>query len=138
MGSDSMADFYTVIRNGYLVKKGQVEVFYSKAKEAMAKILTKEGYLKSLKLKEAIPSEFQSSKFKTLVVELKYDEEGNPAIKKIQKVSKQGMRVYKNAKNLPRILSGLGLAIISTSKGLLTDKEARKRNLGGEIVCKVW
>ena len=72
------------------------------------------------------------------MVEIKYDQEGNPVIKKIQKVSKQGMRVYKNAKNLPRILSGLGLAIISTSKGLLTDKEARKRNLGGEIVCKVW
>ncbi len=131
MWSDPIADFCTIIRNGYMARKSQVTMPYSKFKESMAKILVKEGYLEDLKIK------LQDFK-KKLVVTLKYGKEGKPALRQIQRISKPGRRVYKNVKNLPKVLGGLGLAIISTSKGLLTDKEARKRNLGGEVICKLW
>ncbi len=116
-----------------MAKKRKVVIPFSKVKKEIVDILVKEGYLKKLKA--------QSSKLKAqkeLVVVLNYDKGGNPAITKIERVSKPGLRIYKKSRDMFPILSGLGLSIVSTSKGLMTDKQARKKNLGGEVICRVW
>ena len=113
--------------------KLKVQIPYSKLKEEMAKVLSEQGYLKEFKV--------QGSRLKVkrnITIELKYDKKGKPVLTKIERISKPGLRVYKGSKNIPRILSGLGIAIVSTPKGLLTGRQAKKQNLGGEIICQVW
>ena len=140
MSSDPIADFCTSIRNGYMAGKLKVQIPYSKLKEEMAKVLNEQGYLKEFKVQgSSLPAGEAGLKAKrNIIIELKYDQKGKPVLTKIERVSKPGLRVYKGSKKIPRVLSGLGIAIVSTPKGLLTGKQAKKKNLGGEIICQVW
>jgi small subunit ribosomal protein S8 len=128
--TDPIADLLTRIRNAYLAKKASVRVPHSKAKEALTKVLAQEGYLEAYALEgEGIKQE--------IVITLKY--EGPIAvIKKIDRISSPGRRTYLQAKYIKPVLGGHGMLVISTSKGLLTDKQAKKENLGGEVLCRVY
>ena len=129
--TDPIADMLTRIRNANMVSHETVEIPSSKLKVELAKLLKSEGFITNYEVKEV-------GKFKVLVITLKYDEKHKPVISKLERISKPGLRNYSKAKDLPKVLGGLGVAIISTSKGLLTDRKARKANLGGEVLCYVW
>jgi len=129
---DPIADMLTQIRNAQAVGKERIEVPHSKVKEALAKLLLKEGYLAAVKVFKP-----RGKPFKKLSLELKYFE-GGPFISHIKRISTPGRRVYVRKEALPSVLGGYGLVIVSTSRGLMSAKEARKRNLGGELVCEVW
>jgi small subunit ribosomal protein S8 len=129
--TDPIADMLTRIRNANLVSHESVEMPSSKLKLELAKLLKSEGFI-------ADYSEEIRGKFKVLTITLKYDERRKPVITKLQRVSRPGLRMYTKSKNLPQVLGGMGIAIVSTSKGLLTDRKARKENLGGEVLCYVW
>ena len=129
--TDPIADMLTRIRNANSAKHKTVDVPSSKMKTAIAEILFKEGYIKSF---EIISNENQGM----IRITLKYDEKGTRVIDGIKRISKPGLRVYANKEELPKVLNGLGVAIISTSKGIMTDKEARKLKIGGEVLAYVW
>ncbi|HJC50104.1 MAG TPA: 30S ribosomal protein S8 [Candidatus Anaerostipes avistercoris] len=130
--SDPIADMLTRIRNANTAKHDTVEIPASKMKTAIAEILLKEGFIKAYDIKE-------EGSFNTIVITLKYGADKNEKIiTGLKRISKPGLRVYAGAEELPRVLGGLGIAIISTNKGLLTDKEARKENVGGEVLAFVW
>ena len=131
MFTDPIADMLTRIRNANIVSHEEVEMPSSKLKVELAKVLKEEGYITDYTEKEV-------GKFKVLSITLKYDEIHKPVIANLKRVSKTGLRVYSKAKDLPQVFGGLGIAIISTSKGLMTDRKARKENLGGEVICYVW
>ncbi len=131
MNTDPIADMLTRIRNANQVSHKEVEMPASNLKVELAKLLKSEGYISDYSVKEV-------GKFKVLNVALKYDTENNPVITNLQRVSKPGLRTYSKAKNLPQVLGGMGIAVVSTSKGLLTDRRARKENVGGEVVCYIW
>ncbi len=131
MNTDPIADMLTRIRNANVVSHETVSMPASKLKIELAKLLKSEGFISDYEVVDA-------EKFKSLVVTLKYDSNRKAVITNLKRVSKPGLRSYSKAKNLPQVLGGLGVAIISTSKGLLTDRKARKENLGGEILCYVW
>lgn len=128
--TDPIADLLTRIRNANMVHHASVEIPASKLKIELVKLLKEEGYIANYEI-------FEKNSFKFINVELKYI--GNkPVIKGLQRVSTPGLRTYSKAKNLPRVFGGLGIAVVSTSKGLMTDKLARKENIGGEVLCSVW
>lgn len=127
--TDPIADMLTRIRNGQSAKKVSVTMPSSKARVAVAKVLADEGYITSYSTEE------DGAKAE-LTVQLKYFE-GAPVIEKIQRVSKPGLRVYRGKEDLPKVLGGLGVAIISTSAGVMSDREARKKGVGGEVICVV-
>ncbi len=129
--TDPIADMLTRIRNANSAKHKTVDVPNSKMKTAIAEILFKEGYIKSFEL---INNENQG----VIRITLKYDEKGARVIDGIKRISKPGLRVYAGKEELPRVLNGLGTAIISTSKGLKTDKEAREAGMGGEVLAYIW
>ncbi|MCR5792281.1 MAG: 30S ribosomal protein S8 [Lachnospiraceae bacterium] len=130
--SDPIADMLTRIRNANTAKHDTVDVPASKMKVAIAEILLKEGYIKDFSLEEV-------GGFKSIHITLKYGQDKNvKVISGIKRISKPGLRVYAGAENLPKVLGGLGIAIISTNKGVITDKEARKENVGGEVLAFVW
>ena len=130
--TDPIADFLTRVRNAYSAGNRVVEIPSSKMKVAMTKILCEKGYILSYKVVEGTP-------FNTIKIALKYHPQTKQAaIKKIVRVSKPGLRKYTDVADMPRVLNGLGIAILSTSKGVITDKEARELNVGGEIVCYVY
>ena len=130
--SDPIADMLTRIRNANTAKHDVVDVPASKMKIAIAEILLKEGYIKSFDIEEV-------GSFKTIHITLKYGKDKNEkVISGLKRISKPGLRVYANAEELPKVLGGLGIAIISTNKGVLTDKEARNANVGGEVLAFVW
>lgn len=131
MYNDPIADMLTRIRNASNVGLPMVEVPASKLKIELAKVLQKEGYIRSYEVREA-------GNHKTVRVLLKYDSEGYPLIRKLVRMSRPGLRKYYKVDNLPRILGGGGTAIVSTSQGLLSDREARKANVGGEVLCYVY
>ena len=131
MYTDPIADMLTRIRNANIVSHEQVEMPSSKLKVELAKVLKEEGYITDYTEKEV-------GKFKVLSIVLKYDQANKPVISNLKRISKTGLRVYTKAKDLPQVFGGLGIAIISTSKGLMTDRRARKENLGGEVICYVW
>ena len=131
MTTDPIADMLTRIRNANSAKHKTVDVPASKMKNAIAEILFKEGYIKSF---EVINNENQG----IIRITLKYDENGTRVIDGIKRISKPGLRVYANKEELPKVLNGLGIAIISTSKGLKTDKEAREAGIGGEVLAYIW
>lgn len=131
MYTDPIADMLTRIRNANIVSHEQVEMPSSKLKVELAKVLKEEGYITDYTEKEV-------GKFKVLSITLKYDERNKAVISNLKRISKTGLRVYSKAKDLPQVFGGLGIAIISTSKGLMTDRRAKKENLGGEILCYVW
>lgn len=140
MVSDPIADMLTRIKNAYLSRHQRVEVPYSKVKEKIGKILVAEGYLKkcqisiSKKSREAGNDKCQTKK---IVCQLVY-KDGKPAFTDFKRASKPGRRIYARWGKIPRTISGYGTTIVSTSKGIMTDKEAREKKLGGEIICKVW
>ncbi len=130
--TDPIADYLTRIRNAYLAGKKIVEIPSSKMKMAITKILCEKGYILSYKLVEGEP-------FSTIKIALKYHPQTKtPAIKKIERVSTPGLRKYTDVENMPRVLNGLGIAVLSTSKGIITDKEAKDLNVGGEVICYVY
>ena len=128
MMQDPIADLLTRIRNGQAAGKVSITIPSSKQKKAIAELLQKEGYIGSV-------VELGDVK-KVLEIGLKYYE-GKPVVELIQRVSRPGLRIYKRCRDLPRIMNGLGIAVISTSKGLMTDRAARKDGLGGEVICYV-
>ena len=130
--TDPIADMLTRIRNANTAKHDTVDDPSSKMKLAIAKILLDEGYIKSYELVE-------NGKFNDIRITLKYGASKNEKIiSGLQRISKPGLRVYANKEELPKVLGGLGVAIISTNKGVITDKEARKLGVGGEVLCFVW
>ena len=129
--TDPIADMLTRIRNANMVSHETVEIPSSKLKVELAKLLKSEGFISDYNVKEV-------GKFKVLEITLKYDEKRNPVISKLERISKPGLRTYCKAKNLPKVLGGMGIAIVSTSKGLLTDRKARKENIGGEVLCYIY
>ena len=131
MYNDPIADMLTRIRNASNVGLPMVEVPASKLKIEIAKVLQKEGYIRSYEIREA-------GNHKTVRILLKYDAQGYPLIRKLTRVSRPGLRKYYKVDNLPRILAGAGTAIVSTSKGLLSDREARKERVGGEVLCYIY
>jgi len=129
--SDPLADMLTRIRNAVMVKFDSVEIPSSTIKVNVAKVLKDEGYISGYTVTDdAVQG--------VLKVELKYGPENEPAITGLKRVSKPGLRKYAKADSIPKVLNGLGIAIISTSKGVVTDKTARALNSGGEIICEVW
>ena len=130
--SDPIADMLTRIRNANTAKHDTVEIPASKMKKAIADILLSEGYVKAVDIVE-------DGKFETIKITLKYGADKNEKIiTGLRRISKPGLRVYASKDELPRVLGGLGTAIISTNKGVLTDKEARKQNVGGEVLAFIW
>ncbi len=127
--TDPISDMLTRIRNGQKARKVSVSMPASKAKEAVAKVLKDEGYITDY----SVAGEGAS---KELSVELKYFE-GTPVIEKIQRTSRPGLRIYRGKQDLPRVLGGLGVAIVSTSAGVMSDREAREKGIGGEVLCVV-
>ena len=131
--TDPIADMLTRVRNANTAMHDEVNMPSSKQKEALAAILKKEGYIEdfSVAVNDGRPGS-------TLTVTMKYSPERARTISGLRRVSKPGLRVYSPASEVPRVLGGLGVAVVSTSKGLMTDREARKRHVGGEILCFVW
>ena len=130
--NDPIADMLTRIRNANTAKHDTVDIPASKMKQAIADILLKEGYVQAVDV-------VTEGSFNTIRITLKYGADKNEkVIKGLKRISKPGLRVYSDAENLPKVLGGLGTAIISTNKGVLTDKEARKENVGGEVLAFVW
>ncbi|MFA5420834.1 MAG: 30S ribosomal protein S8 [Patescibacteria group bacterium] len=137
---DPIADMLTRIRNASIIRKAEVVLPMSKIKFNMAKILEKEGYIAKA---EIIPGgqELQknkSSKFDQIRLVLKYDSEGKSVVSSLKRISKPGRRVYVGKDELPKVLNGLGIAIISTPQGLMTNREARRSSLGGEFICEIY
>ncbi len=131
MITDPIADMLTRIRNALVAKHDSVEVPLSKMKKAIADILTEEGFINGY---EVVEGEVQS----VMKVNLKYGPNNEKVISGIKRISKPGLRVYANSEKLPVVLNGLGIAIISTSKGIMTDKKARTAHVGGEVLAYVW
>ena len=129
--TDPIADMLTRIRNALMVNKEVVEVPSSKMKKAIADIMLEEGYVSDVKLVE----DGLSGK---LVITLKYFGKRQPVINGLKRVSKPGLRTYAGAENMPKVMDGLGVAILSTNKGVMTDKQAKAANVGGEVLCYIW
>ena len=126
--SDPIADMLTRIRNGQSAAKADVTMPASNMKQAIANVLKNEGYIKDFAVSDDVKAE--------LTVSLKYFD-GRPVIDSIKRVSRPGLRIYKNKDELPEVLNGLGIAVVSTSKGVMTDREARAAGYGGEVICLV-
>ncbi len=131
MYTDPIADMLTRIRNANQALHPEASMPSSKMKEAIAKVLVTEGYADSYRVEDA-------SVGKTLTVRLRYNDDRSRVLSAIKRVSKPGLRVYKASNDIRRIRGGLGISIVSTSEGLLTDRDARKRSIGGEVLCEVW
>lgn len=132
MVNDPIADLLTRIRNGLERTKREVRVPSSKMLEAITSILKEEGYVSDFKVEE------NEAGRKEIVIELKYDNKGKSAIRKIARVSKPGLRVYRGYRDIPQVLNGLGVSIFSTPKGIMTGKSAKTQQVGGEYLCKIW
>ena len=131
--TDPIADMLTRLRNANVAMHDEVHMPASKQKQALAAILQQEGYIESFSV-----ADNGSRPGSTLTVTMKYSPERARTISGLRRVSKPGLRVYSAAPEVPRVLGGLGVAVVSTSQGLMTDREARKRNVGGEVLCYVW
>ena len=129
--TDSIADMLTRIRNAGAAKHETVDVPASKMKKAIAQILLDEGYIKSFQL-------IEDGKQGIIRIVLKYGENKTSVISGLRRVSKPGLRIYSNCKDMPKVMKGLGIAIVSTSKGIMTDKKARELNVGGEVLAFIW
>ena len=129
--TDTIADLLTRIRNAQAAKHATVEVPASNVKKAICQILVDEGYVKNFTVTE-------DGKQGMINITLKYVDGRTPVIKGLKRVSKPGLRIYSSAEELPRVMKGLGVAIVSTSKGIMTDRAARKENVGGEVLAFIW
>jgi small subunit ribosomal protein S8 len=129
--TDTISDMLTRIRNALMVKKPDVSLPYSKFKHNLAKLLVAEGWLANADVKE-------DAGMKKLVLGLKYGQAGEPLISGLKRISTPGQRIYTNQTAIPRALGGAGMTVVSTSKGLMTDRNARRQHVGGEIICQIW
>ena len=129
--TDTIADLLTRIRNASTAHHETVDVPASNLKKSIVKILADEGYIKGYAVKE-------DGKQGIITITLKYGEGKTPVITGLRRVSKPGLRIYTNCEDMPKVMRGLGIAILSTSKGVMTDKEARKQNVGGEVLAFIW
>lgn len=129
--TDTISDMLTRIRNACLVGHPKTKVPTTKMTLSIAKVLKQEGFI------EDFVQEGEGIK-KHLIISLKYNRNRQPIIKKLKRISKPGLRVYSNRKELPKVLGGIGIAIVSTSRGIMTDREARRQGIGGEVLCHVW
>ena len=130
MFTDPISDMLTRIRNASAAKKSELVLPFSKFKKALAELLVKEGFVKAFRE--------LAGDHKMIEIQLKYGLDNEPVISGIKRVSKPGQRIYLPAIKIPRTNSGFGITVISTSKGLFTDREARKQKIGGEVICQVW
>lgn len=128
---DPIADMLTRIRNAIIASYDKVEVPHSKIQTSIVEILKAEGYIRNYKM-------IEDNKQGSIVIYLRYNEDKSPIIKGLKRISKPSCRVYARCKKIPMVLNGLGINIISTSQGIMTDREARRMGLGGEIICSVW
>jgi small subunit ribosomal protein S8 len=133
MMTDPIADMLTSIRNAVRIERPHVELPLSKVKRGLAEVLKREGYIWDWREEQE-----EGAPAKQLLIQLKYGPNGERVIRHIRRVSKPGRRVYSQANGLRPVLNGLGISIISTSRGVISDREARQRNLGGEVLCEVW
>ena len=133
MITDPISDMLTRIRNANVAMRDEVLMPSSKQKIALAEILKKEGYISDFAVGAG-----ETEAHKTLKIQMKYSDDRRRTILGIKRVSTPGLRIYRRATEVPRVLNGLGVAVLSTSHGLMTDREARKRNVGGEVMCYVW
>jgi small subunit ribosomal protein S8 len=131
MMTDPISDLLARIRNAHLVAHNQVSAPASKMKERIADLLQREGYIAGYEVHGEVPH-------KRITLDLKYDSNNRPMIEGMKRVSRPGLRVYKPARDLPEVRGGVGLAVVSTSHGVMTDHEARTKNVGGEVLCYVW
>lgn len=131
MSTDPIADMLTCIRNGIAARHESVLVSASKTKIALAKILQEEGYIERFEVTKDKPQP-------VIRVWLKYSEDKEPVLTGLKRVSKPGSRIYTKADKIPRVLGGMGIAILSTSRGVMTDQEARRSGVGGEVLCYIW
>lgn len=129
--TDTIADMLTRIRNILMIKGETVDIPASKEKIAISEILLNEGYIKGYEVLE-------NGVAKTIRITLKYGNNGEKVIQGLKRISKPGLRVYVEAKKMPKVINGLGIAIVSTNKGIITDKKARELGVGGEVLCYVW
>ncbi|MCR8745968.1 30S ribosomal protein S8 [Romboutsia lituseburensis] len=129
--TDPIADMLTRIRNANVVKHETVDVPASNMKKELARILLEEGFVRGYDV-------IEDGKQGIIRIQLKYGQAGERVITGLKRISKPGMRVYAAKQEIPKVLNGLGISVISTSKGILTDKQARKENVGGEVICYVW
>ena len=130
--NDPIADMLTVIRNGLVPRKESVKCPFSQTKEGILEVFKEEGYIVNFKVLELDPPK------KSIKIYLKYGPKGEKVITKIMRVSKPGRRIYRKIKELPPVLNGLGINVLSTPKGIISDRKARDENVGGEVLCKVW
>jgi small subunit ribosomal protein S8 len=133
MMTDPIADMLTCIRNAVRIERPRIEMPLSKVKRGLAEVLKREGYIWDWSEEQS-----EGAPQKQLAIDLKYGPNGERVIRHIRRVSKPGRRVYSQATALKPVLNGLGISIISTSRGVISDREARQRNLGGEVLCEVW
>jgi small subunit ribosomal protein S8 len=131
MMTDPIADFLSRIRNANRARKDWVDAPWSRLKEAIARVLVEEGFLRDVTVNEGEPR-------KTLRISLRYDEFRRPVLSGIRRVSRPSLRIYVGGREIPMIRKGLGLSILSTPKGVIADRVARKENVGGEVLCSVW
>ena len=129
--TDTIADLLTRIRNASTAKHATVDVPASNMKKSITQILVDEGYVKDFKI-------IEDGKQGIIRITLKYDENRNPVITGLRRVSKPGLRIYSSCEDMPKVIKGLGIAIVSTSKGVITDKKARELNVGGEVLAFIW
>ena len=129
--TDPIADMLTRIRNALTIKRSEVSIPASKTKNAIAEILFNEGFIESFELVD-------ENNYKSIKIVLKYGPNGEKVIQGLKRISKPGLRVYAECQDIPKVLNGLGIAIVSTNKGIMTDKEARRQNIGGEVLAFVW
>ena len=130
--TDTVADMLTRIRNGVAVQRNSVDIIASRLNRAVAGVLQREGYIQDVR------DILDPRGHPALRVLLKYDHDGDPVISKIGRVSRPGRRVYKGVREIPRVLNGLGISVVSTSQGVMSDREARTAGVGGEILCEIW
>jgi small subunit ribosomal protein S8 len=130
--NDPIADMLTIIRNGLSARKESVKCPYSKLKEGILEVLKEEGYIKNFKVLDIDPPK------RLLKIYLKYGPNGEEVIRKIAKVSKPGRRIYRKIQELPPVLNGLGIHVLSTPSGIISDRKAREQNVGGEVICEIW
>jgi small subunit ribosomal protein S8 len=132
--SDPVGDMIARIKNGHHRRHKRISLPHSRMKEGVAKVLQAEGYLADVK----VTTDEKKAWNRTLHLYLKYDDEGRPVIGQIRRVSRPGCRIFRGVSTLGKVQDGLGISVLSTSKGILSDRQARKQKVGGEMVCKVW
>ncbi|MCU0679228.1 MAG: 30S ribosomal protein S8 [Planctomycetes bacterium] len=136
--TDPIADMLTRIRNASAVKKAEVVLPMSRIKYEVAKILEREGWIQEATVDKETGKKNKTAVFNELVIKLKYKKSGRPVLTHIKRVSRPGLRIYARKDKLPQVLNNLGIAIISTPQGLMTNKEARKKGVGGEVICEIY